>query len=436
MITQNSPDISFINNSDDAFKAAWRNDPASLKTLREESVKRYTQLGFPTVKDEEWKYTNLAPITQGRFEFSKQKADGLKLPANYSQKDEITIVFNNGILDEALSNFGQLPKGLNISTISSALKEGNEQLNTALKTFNPSEFNAVAALNNSLFSEGAFIRIDAKAEVTPVIHVIHITQSKIPIAYASRTIICLGQSAQANIVESHLSANDTDTYAVFPVTDIHLDKNATLHYCKAQRESLNAFHINNTRVLQEKDSNFDGYSILTGSKINRNNLDIILNGEGITSLLNGLYCINGAQLVDNHTCVDHRFPNCNSNQLYKGILNGSSHAVFNGKIFVKPIAQKTNSYQLNKNLLLGQDCRIDTKPQLEIFADDVKCTHGATIGQLDEDELFYLQTRCITRQDAKKMLAAGFMDELLNTIKSQPVQDKMHELVKPVIENL
>ena len=175
---------------------------------------------------------------------------------------------------------------------------------------------------------------------------------------------------------------------------------------------------------------------MAGSKLTRNNLDIILNGEGAHTSLNALYSVYNDQHVDNHTSVDHRVPNCTSNQLYKGILNNAARAVFNGKVFVRSMAQKTNSYQLNKNLLFGTNCRIDTKPQLEIFADDVKCTHGATIGQLAKDEMFYLQTRCIPKSAATKMLAHGFVDDLFNTIKNNTVREKLNRLMGPSFEAL
>ena len=220
------------------------------------------------------------------------------------------------------------------------------------------------------------------------------------------------------------------------LTDISLAKNALLYYSRAQKENLKSYHIGNTRVWQERDSNFQGFSFVAGGALIRNNLDVVLNGEGAQSFLNALYSVYGTQHVDNHTSVDHRVPNCMSNQLYKGILNGASRAVFNGKIFVRPIAQKTNSYQLNKNLLLGKDCRVDTKPQLEIFADDVKCTHGATIGQMNEEELFYLQTRAIGKQDATRMLARGFAEDVLNQIKNEAVHQKLTEYLQPSFEKL
>ena len=173
-----------------------------------------------------------------------------------------------------------------------------------------------------------------------------------------------------------------------------------------------------------------------GASLSRHDLDVILNGEGASGILNGLYSLVGTQLADNHTCVEHREPNCTSNQLYKGILNGSSRTVFNGKILVSPIAQKTNSYQLNKNLIMGKDAQVNTKPQLEIGADDVKCTHGATIGQLNEDEIFYFQSRCISRKMATKMLAVGFVDDVLEHIHNKAIFDKLHILLEPSLAAL
>jgi Fe-S cluster assembly protein SufD len=217
------------------------------------------------------------------------------------------------------------------------------------------------------------------------------------------------------------------------LTDIYLAPNAVCRYNQVQRESLKATHINATRVWQERDAVFDGFSLTVGGAVTRHNLDIIINGEGGQATLNGLYSVRERQHVDNHTSVDHRFPNGTSNQLYKGILNDQARAVFNGKIFVRPIAQLTNSYQLNKNLILGKDCRVDTKPQLEISADDVKCTHGATVGQLNDEEIFYLRTRAIPRSKAVEMLSHGFVDDILNKIQHPRVREHFQELVKPTL---
>jgi Fe-S cluster assembly protein SufD len=205
--------------------------------------------------------------------------------------------------------------------------------------------------------------------------------------------------------------------------------NAQVGYCKVQAESHQAVHIGTTRVWQDAGSSLDAFSFAYGGQMIRNNLSVFLKGQGACTTMNGLYAIDGSQHVDNHTLLDIQQPDCTCSQLYKGLLNGHSRAVFNGKIYVHSAAQKTNAYQLNKHLLLGRDARVDTKPQLEIFADDVKCTHGATIGQLSEEEIFYLQSRCISQKMAIVLLSKGFIDDIINTIKVDSIRGKLSRLL-------
>lgn len=406
---------------------------AWLKDLKKSSLNRFETLGVPTVKDEEWKYTNLSSVFNQKFNVNgnPQLNEQAEFDA-YCAHNPIRITYVNGHYNEKLSQLKNLPKGVTILPLTQALASHGEKIKALLSKYAANQSSSFVALNTALTDNGVFIDIAPNAVCDEYIHIVHVTSSSNGEALSfPRTIILCGKSSESTIMESHIAFNQKIVYFTNALTDIHLAENAVLHYCKAQHESLKAYHINTTRVWQEQNSNLDSISVLTGSAINRNNLDIVLNGEGINSTLNGLYCIYGSQHVDNHTAVDHRFPNCVSNQLYKGILNQSSRAVFNGKIFVKPIAQKTNSYQLNKNLLLGDKCRVDTKPQLEIFADDVRCTHGATIGQMDEEQMFYLQTRCISRDECKKMLARGFVDDLLNTVKHPEINRKLHVLLEP-----
>lgn len=410
----------------------WFND------LRAQGLSRFNELGVPTVKDEEWKYTNLLPLAKNNYEMTTEsqlaEAEALR---NYCSDNEINIVFINGILSKELSNLSGIPSGMTVSTLYDAVSSDSAQIQELLTKYDLNDRSAFIALNQALSSSGIYIRVNEQVVIDPLIHIIHVTSAAPKnSALMPRTLMNIGKSGEATILESHIAFNDKATYFSNALTDIFLTENATLHYCKSQKESLKAFHIGHTRVWQERDSNFDGCSFVAGSKLTRNNLDVILNGEGASTNLNALYSVYHDQHVDNHTSIEHRVPNCTSNQLYKGILNDKARAVFNGKVFVRSEAQKTNSYQLNKNLLLGSDCRVDTKPQLEIFADDVKCTHGATIGQLDEDEMFYLQTRCIPKKAATKILAHGFVDDLFNTIQSGSIREKLNKLMEPSFEAL
>ena len=439
MISQHDTTVSFIKELQvmaDSLQST--KSPQWFKKMRLAGLSQFNELGIPTVKDEEWKYTNLASLAKQTFERPTDsnliEMDAFKA---YRNDEDINIVFVNGSLSTELSNINKIPKGITISTIDEAITNNVPHIEKFLTKYDLANETAFVGLNEALNEAGTYISVAKKIITEGLIHIIHVTSSKSTNTVSMpRTLITLDRSSEATILESHIAFNDQIIYFTNALTDIFLGEDATLHYSKAQKESLNAFHIGQTRVSQERNSNYDGFTLTTGSQLTRNNLNIVLNGEGAGAILNALYSIYDKQHVDNHTSVDHRVPNCTSNQLYKGILNNDSRAVFNGKVFVRPIAQQTNSYQLNKNLLLGNKCRIDTKPQLEIFADDVKCTHGATIGQLDENEMFYLQTRCIPRNVATKMLVHGFVNDLFSTIKNKSIRQKVEALMQPSFEKL
>lgn len=434
--TENSH-LSFLKGLDEYKQGLNGSAPSWLTTLRSRALEQFSRTGIPSVKDEEWKYTNFTPLAKREFSFARKgelkEQDAFR---QYCHSDELNLVLVNGIFQPQLSSVQNLPKGVTVLTIKQAVRSHEAELREFLGKHEMDAGTPFIALNTALMSDGVFVKIDDKTIFEQLIHIVHVTSGESNIVSAPRTLIVVGKSAEATVMESHIGFDKALVYFTNALTDMFLAENAVLHYTKSQGESSEAFHIGSTRVWQERNSNLDSFSLMVGGLITRNNLDVIVDGPGCNSTLDGLYSLSGNQHVDNHTAVDHKQPNCVSNQLYKGILNGASRAVFNGKIFVRQIAQQTNSYQLNKNLLLGKDCRVDTKPQLEIFADDVKCTHGATIGQLNEDELFYLQTRSIPRRKAIVMLSHGFVDDLLNTIKSESVHRKLDLLLKPTFAAL
>ena len=438
MLTKSTPSINFIDDFEKRFSEISKNIPSWFKEIKEQSLARFLEVGVPTVKNEEWKYTNISPMTQHVFNTSvESQIPDLTTFSKYINAEDINVVFINGIFSSKLSNLGKLSKGIKIISFTQALKEDSASLQKLLNKYAPKQDPSFVALNSAMASEGYLIKIDDKTISSQLIHLIHVVSPTAQMTCSfPRYLVTIGKSSEATLLESYLSLSNETTYFSSPLIDIWIDSNSTLHYNRAQSESLKAFHIGTTRVWQERDSNLDGFSLMAGANIARHDWDIVLNGEGSNATLNGLYGVFGNQHVDNHTSVDHTFPNCTSNQLYKGILNDSSRAVFNGKIFVRPVAQKTNSYQLNKNLLFGKDCRVDTKPQLEIFADDVKCTHGATIGQLNEDEIFYLESRAIARKDAIKMLSKGFLYDVLNNVKHPSAFQKLSELLEPTLAKL
>ncbi|HBR15881.1 MAG TPA: Fe-S cluster assembly protein SufD [Candidatus Omnitrophica bacterium] len=412
--------------------------PSWLRDLRRENLSLFMRSGFPSTKDEEWKYTNLAPMKNYVYTIApKNEIIESAILEKYYSPEDINIVFVNGILSEELSQREKLPPGITINPLAEALTKNESEIHSLMTKEALQEGTPFLALNQAFARNGTYISVNDHVVGDKLIHLIHLTSPlKDPILTLPRNIINIGASSEVTLLESHISFSDEDIYFANALTDIFLNDNARLTYAQLQKESLKAFHISHTRVWQERNSSFNSFALDVGSAISRHNLSVLLNGEGASTKLNGLYCTNGTQLIDNHTCIDHQVANCASNQFYKGVLNGSSRAVFNGKILVRSAAQGTNSYQLNKNLLLGEDCHVDTKPQLEIHADDVKCSHGATLGQLNEDEIFYLQTRAIPRKRAVRILSQGFIEEILNTIQQSNLRGKCDKLLEPTFEAL
>ena len=406
------------------------NSGAWLKAFRQKSFGQYATIPMPTVKDEDWKYLSLADVTNRPFQLAtRHQLIESKQFENYRDKADINIVLVNGVLWGELSDLKHLPTGLTVRSLNNSLAHTETEIQETISKLTPNDTKAFLWMNQALFLDGACIQVARGAVIEPLVHIIHVTSGVAEdTVLFPRSFISVGESAQVNILESHMCFEPV-AYLTNAVTDMRVAANAVVGYCKAQAESHQAVHIGTTRIWQEKSSVLDSFAFDHGGKIARNNLSILLKGEGTNTIMNGLYGLDGDQLVDNHTLLDIRHPNCTSYQLYKGLLNGASRAIFNGKIYVHSEAQKTNAYQLNKHLLLGKEARVDTKPQLEIFADDVKCTHGATIGQLSQEEIFYLQSRCINQQMAIQLLSKGFIDDIINTIKNDSIRGKLSRLL-------
>lgn len=406
---------------------------AWLSELRQNSWELFSQTGLPTTRHEEWKYLNLSGLPSLVKEVEHSVDASPKDVSEYLDDNDLNIVFVNGVFSQEFSNINKLPKGISIAPLAQSLASQDGTISELFQRTSVNDPEPFLSLNTALFKDGAFIKIADNVIFQKVIHILHVTSpSADNVAVFPRTVIMAGKSAQASILESYVGIKD-EAYFINPVTDMQVGENAVLNYYKCQADGPQAVHIGAVRVSQDANSQLEAFSLAVGARLARNNISVASNGEGTDSILDGLYVLGASQQVDNHTLIDHRQPNCTSHQLYKGILNDQSHAIFNGKIFVRPIAQKTNSYQLNKHLLLGKESRVDTKPQLEIFADDVKCTHGATIGQLNEDEIFYFQTRCISKDDAIRMLSRGFVDDLLDKLRDQNVRQKLSRLLSKKI---
>jgi Fe-S cluster assembly protein SufD len=291
-----------------------------------------------------------------------------------------------------------------------------------------SDDNAFTALNTSMIEDGAVITIAAKEKIDEPILLLFVSSGRIQGAISNpRILIVAHERSEAKVVEKYVTLGD-QTHFTNVVTELILEESARIEHCKIQDESLNAFHVATISAHQKRNSHLLTHSISLGASIARNNVIPVLDAEGCECIMNGLYLTRDTQLVDHHTAIHHAKPNCNSHEFYHGILDGKSQGVFNGKIFVRPDAQKTDAKQTNRNLLLSEEATINTKPQLEIFADDVKCTHGATVGQLEDEHIFYLRARGIGKEMARRMLVHAFASDIVNRISMEEIRLELDDL--------
>ncbi len=406
---------------------------SSIHAIRKEALSRFVELGFPTTQNEEWKYTNIAPIARINFSAIHQ-ADNItnkqieafslgKLKCN-------RLVFVNGRYAAKLSTVVGLPKSAKIGSLAAALKADDAMLNEHLTRYASFTGDAFTALNTAFLQDGAFVSIPDNVIVNEPIHLLFISTRK-DTAFVShpRNLILVGKSSRASIIESYVHTG-SGSYFTNAVTEIVAGENSVVEHDRLQNEGDESFHVSAVHVHQNAHSNYTSNSISLGGLLIRNNITVLLDAEGIECTLNGLSLATAQQHIDNHTTIDHAKPHCNSHELYKCILDGKSRGVFNGKIFVRKDAQKTDAKQTNKTLLLSDDATIDTKPQLEIFADDVKCTHGATVGQLDDEQVFYLRSRGMGLELARNILTSAFAGDVLNRIHVEPFREQLENLIQ------
>jgi Fe-S cluster assembly protein SufD len=410
--------------------------PNWMTRLRESAMDRFEQLGFPSVKEEEWKYTNVAPISKTTFEPVIGPGDVPKAltPAEivnftYAETEKSRLVFLNGNLIQP--QVSGLPAG--VAAIDLVEAVAHEKYGALIREHlaRNADYNAngFTALNTALFSSGAFVLIPRGVVLESPLHLLFISNPAEPKpATFPRALIVAEENSRASIIESYVGL-DHESYFTNAVIEIVLKDGARLEHYKIQRESTEAFHVATTSADLGSNSVYDTTAINFGAQLSRHDIQVRMNHEGAECWVDGLYMLGDGQHADTHSVIDHQQPHCTSHQLYKGILDGKSHAVFNGKIFVRHGAQKTDAMQTNKNLLLSNDARIDTKPQLEILADDVKCAHGAAVGQIDENELFYLETRGIHPDLAKNLLTYGFAEEVIDKIKIESIKSQLDEAV-------
>jgi Fe-S cluster assembly protein SufD len=414
-----------------AFDAVTREArvPGPVQALRQAGFDKFAELGFPTTKNEDWHYTSVSEIAEQEFTLLTARTDDVQ----ESQLDPFridaewpTVVLVNGRFSPQLSSLRSLPQGVKVEpladswTSSKAITSEVGRIATIDHPF--------TALNTAFLHDGVFIEIAKEAELSAPIHVLYVTDATAAKGQIHpRTVIVAGRNSKASIVESYVSLSDA-VHFTNAVTEVTVTRGANLNHYKIQREGMRSYHVGTIEVKQAQDSHYQSFSFATGAALSRTNVYTSLDGEGCGATLNGLYMIAGEQHCDHQTQIVHAQPNCFSRELYKGVLDDRSHGVFNGKVYVHPIAQKTDGKQTNKTLLLSENAKADTKPQLEIFADDVKCTHGATIGQIDQQALFYMKSRGIDAVTATKLLTYAFAADVLETIELEPLKVALERL--------
>ncbi len=406
-----------------------------LHAYRRKALAQFTESGFPTQKDEEWRFTNIAPIVQTQFE-----RRGLRDTVPVTQADiapflfpdaqAATLVFVDGHFAPSLST-GKFPgDSVEAGSLADRMKLDPAMVLQQLARSPRAEGNPFVALGTAFLVDGAYVRIPDGVECTTPIHLLYLsTATGGAYMVHPRNLIAVGKNASATIVETY-GCLGPGTYFNNAVTDIVVGDDARLELSRVQDEGAAAFHIGSISVRQGRGSRFTAHSISFGGAIVRNTVTCLLDGEGGECTLNGMSLATGTQLIDNHTTIDHARPHCDSHELYKSILADRARGVFNGKIFVRKDAQKTDAKQTNKTLLLSDEATIDTKPQLEIFADDVKCTHGATVGQLDDEQLFYLRSRGLGIDEAREMLINAFAGDSISRIGVPALRDGIASLLR------
>lgn len=404
------------------------NQPEWLKNLREKAFAYFTENGFPTVQNEDWKYTNVKEAASSDWTLNNESRTAVDISGFvFEESKQSVLVFRNGSFDQNLSNIEGLNEAAVLSFDEAAKDEKfGEMLKTKLGSLVSFDKNGFTALNTAFIGDGVFVFVPKNVKIDAPIQFLYLTDEGK--AAFPRVLVVAESFAEATIVETFIRAGETK-YLTDSVTEVSLEAEAKVKHYKVQRESHQAFHIGSTGAEIERGSVYDATNITLGAKLSRHDIDFKFNAKGGEAFVDGLYLIGDEQHHDTHSVIDHALPNCVSHQTYKGIVDGKARAVFNGKIFVRENASGTDGYQSNKNLLLSNDARVDTKPQLEIYNDDVKCAHGATVGQLEEEELFYLLSRGLSEGLARNLLTYGFAEEIVNKIGIESIKKQLDEAV-------
>ena len=405
-----------------AFEAQPKTKASWLERVRQNAMTQFSEAGFPTTHDEEWKYTNVAPIAKKSWRINQAETanidvTSLRLPENTAAE----LIFVNGKLQTESHADSFVATSLQAAVDD---ERYSTNIREQLARHADSIANPFTALNTAFINGGAFIYVPKGIVLSDPIHLLFETNAET--ATFPRVLVIAGENSSFTLVESY---SGEGSYFNNGVVEIVLKDGARVEHFKVQRESADAYHVATTVADLSSNSGYDTTTITFGAQLSRHDIRVVMDHEGAECRVDGLYLVTDSQHADTHSVIDHRKPQCTSHQLYKGILDGKSRAVFNGKIFVRHDAQKTDAMQTNKNLLLSNEARVDTKPQLEILADDVKCAHGAAVGQIDAEELFYLETRGIHPDLGRNLLTYGFAEEVITKIKIDSIREKLDEAV-------
>ncbi len=410
--------------------------PAWVKERRAAASSRFAEVGFPTTRQEDWRFTNIAPIAECEFALASGAfAQAPALVAGVNVPGAVRLVVVNGQFAAGLSDLRTLPKGLRIASLRDGARDASDGLEKHLARVFNLDAHPFAALNTAFLDDGVAIMVTAGAAVETPIHIVIVTGSDLPseasaqgggapVVAHPRVLIVAGANSQVRVAQTFIGAPG-DVYFNNAVAEVVVGEGAVVDLYTDQRESDQAFHLANIQAHVEARGVFSSHAFSTGGRIMRHDIGIGLKGEGAHCTMNGVYLADGDRLMDTHTSLDHAMPHCTSHEIYKGILAGKAKAVFNGRIIVRLDAQKTDAKQTNRALLLSDDATINSNPQLEIFADDVKCTHGAAVGQLDDEAMFYLQARGLNRAAARDMLLHAFAGEVIAGLKIPALREQI-----------
>jgi Fe-S cluster assembly protein SufD len=402
-----------------------------LHRLREDAFARFCDVGFPTTRDEDWRFTNVSAIARTMF----RPAGAARLSAGDTaawRVDDMaaTLVFVNGRFDAELSQLDNLPKGVTVASLRERIVSHPEEVEKHLGRYADTQRDPFCALNTAFIGDGAYVHVARGVVVEAPVYLLYLsTKEDAPTMTHPRNLIVAEDEAQLAVIEDYASVGGESVVLSNAVTELVAGESTVAQHYLIEREHLKAFNVQTLRIQQGRSANVASHSVLLGGGLVRNNVHPVLAGEGGECLINGLFLGTGTQHLDNYMHVEHAAPHCGSRQFYNGILDGQAHGVFHGRIVVHKAAQKTDAKQTNRNLLLSDDAQIDTKPQLEIYADDVKCTHGATIGQIEENALFYLRSRGLSEADARKLLLMAFAEECVERMHSSVAREYMQRLV-------